>query len=262
MNRKRFHWKDRERDLRGVKRYGKFPVMFYRTDLSIHSRRVELLLESFIALAEKLYPGFDARKARLIARHHDDYELQPIGDIPLQLKLQMGEEQLSELENREIQAAEEMARSYPRTVGEYRYLELLLHAIRKDCKEAQLVSVADKFDGLCEALHEVLAGNIIFVEAVINYFTKTLCTMSDRYPLIGGMFSNGHELLSVPVVGLYEYFEAGARCAQPHTEMNVTRKTGIPVYETWKLLTKTKIGIEPLICQTEFYEPDLSEVQV
>ena len=171
-----FLWKNREDDLKKVKRYHTMLVMFYRTDLLIHTRRVKFMLESFLPVVMELYPDFDAEKARRIAIYHDDYELQPIGDIPLQLKLKMNGHQMSELEEREIAAAEAMAHDYPKKVGGYKYLQLLLHAVRKDCREAQLVSLADKYDGYCEALHEVLAGNLVFLEAVVNTIQRHLTT--------------------------------------------------------------------------------------
>lgn len=251
-NRTRLCWKNREQDLKRVKRYGRFSVMFYRTDLWIHSKRVELLLEGLISLATRLYPGFDARKAKLIARHHDDYELQPIGDVPLQLKLMMNGKQLSSLEEKEVLAAEAMARVYPRTVGGYDYLLLLDHAIRKDCAEAQLVSVADKCDGFCEAWHEVLAGNTVFLEPIVNYVTRTFNDLPGKYPLIGEMFSHEHDLLSMPVIDLGEYFANGTRRAQPHTAETIARKTGIPMYEEWKRITTEEFGVGPLVNQTEF----------
>jgi hypothetical protein len=227
--------------------------MFYRTNLLIHSQRVVALLESVIPLAKKLYPDFDARKARLIARHHDDYELQPIGDVPLQLKLKMNGHELSSLQEKEVLSAEAMAQVYPRRVGGYNYLQLLLHAIRKDCIEAQLVSVVDKDDGYCEALHEVLAGNTVFLEPIINYNAKTFDCLSGKYPLIEKMFSSGHNLLSVPVVGLSEFFTNGERGAQLHTLEIIARKTGIPVYEEWKKTTIKNMSVSPLVNQTEFH---------
>jgi len=251
-NRTHLTWKSREQDLGWVMRYGRLSVMYYRTNLLIHSQRVTALLERVIPLAKKSYPDFDARKARLIARHHDDYELQPIGDVPLQLKLVMSGYELSELQEKEILAAEAMARVYPKRVGGYNYLQLLLHAIHKDCREAQLVSVVDKVDGYCEALHEVLAGNTVFLEAVINYDTKTFGCLLGKYPLIGEVFSIDHDLLSVPVVSLSDFFVNGERGAQLHTLETIARNTGIPMYEEWKITTIKKLGTSPLINQTEF----------
>ena len=253
-NRTHLSWENREQDLKKMKRYGNFSVMFYRSNLHLHSQRVGALLERIIPLAKKLYPDLDIKKARLIAKHHDDYELRPeIGDVPLQLKLMMNDQELSHLEKKEIWAAEAMAQFYPKKVGGYNYLQLLLHAIHKDCIEAQLVSVADKNDGCCEAIHEVLAGNTIFLEPIINYHAKTFSNFSSKYPLVEKIFSSDHSLLSVPVVDLKLFFANGNRGAEPHTLQTIIRKTDIPRYEEWKRTTIKNFGMDPLIRQTEFH---------
>jgi 5'-deoxynucleotidase YfbR-like HD superfamily hydrolase len=246
-------WENREKDLRKLERYGRFSVMFYRTNDFIHSKRVGALLESLIPLAKKMYRDFDARLARQIAEYHDDYELQQfLGDVPLQLKLMMDERELSSLAQKEELAAEAMAQMYPRKVGRYNYLELLLHAIHKDCMEAQLVSVADKVDGYCEALHEVLAGNIVFLDPVINYNMQIFNNFPNKYPLIKNIFLEKHNLLSNPVVNLVEYFALGGRIAELHTLETLVRDTGMPRYEEWKKTTIRIFGVDALIRQTEF----------
>jgi hypothetical protein len=250
-------WEDRESDLSRLERYGRMNkqdggVMFYRTNLLIHSRRVEAGVREIAPLVKKHYPELDDTMAMFMARHHDDHELR-LGDISLQLKLKMNGSERFLLEKDEEAAARYMARRYPRRVGGYKLLDLWLHTIHKDCPEAQVVSVVDKKDGFCEALHEVLAGNLVFLEPVINYLTKTFNKLSENYPLIRGIFSDNDNPFAMPVCELYDFFQGGRWRPQPHTVETIARETSIPMYESWKKLTIKEFGIGPLIDQTERY---------
>lgn len=251
----RLSWKNREEDLRKVPRYSDMStIMYYRSTLLMHTQRVEALLESSLPLACKAYPEFDAVKARLIARHHDDYELQPkIGDVSLQLKLAMNGDERKELKKREIAAAHAMAKTYPKKVEGYNYLQLLLHAIHKDCMEAQLVSVVDKNDGYGEALHELLAGNNMFSQPVVNYHLDTFADLPGNYPLIRDLFPNVHPLLSNPLFDVSDYYGRGNKPPIPHTPETVARITRIPRYEEWKAITIKMFGLEALVTRTEFH---------
>lgn len=129
----------------------------------------------------------------------------------------------------------------------------MLHAIRKDDVSAQIVSVIDKCDGFCEALHEVLAGNLVFVEPLINYLTHTFNDLPGKYPLIGEFFSEPRSPFRFPVCELASYFKYGSRQPQPHTWETISRNTRIPMYEAWKRVTLKHFGTGPLIDQTEFF---------
>ena len=107
-------------------------------------------------------------------------------------------------------------------------------------------------DGYCEALHEVLAGNMVFLEPVIDYNMQTFNNFPNKYPLIKDIFSEKHNLISNPVVNLAEYFALGNRVAELHTLETLGRDTGMPRYEEWKKTTIRIFGTEPLIRQTEF----------
>jgi 5'-deoxynucleotidase YfbR-like HD superfamily hydrolase len=247
-------WKVQEEYLKKIKRYSKFGVMFYRTNDLIHSRRVEILLSEVVSSAKDLYPNLDIKKAKLIALHHDDFEVVlKGGDIPLQTKLMMNEEELSSLQKDELLAVDVISQYYPKRINGYLYREILTHAVFKDCMEAQLVSFVDKIDGYCEAVHEVLAGNIIFLEPIINYDLKSFNNLQENYPLIKNLFTSKHSFFQFPVVDLKDFFSDGKIGARPHTEENLNKKTFIPHYEMWKKITVEKIGIQPLINQVEFH---------
>lgn len=255
-NKKILLWKNLERDLKKIKRYHKFKVMFYRTNDLIHSKRVAFLLETVLPFVQDVYPDFDSKKAKLIALHHDNFEIVlKGGDISLQLKLMMNETELMDLQQKEILAAETMSTLYPKKIAGYNYKQILLHAILKDCIEAQVVSFVDKIDGYCEAIHEVLAGNIVFLEPIINYNMKTFNNLSQNFPLIQKLFyfSPG-SFFNFPVVDLKEFFQNGRIGVCPHNLETISRKTEIFHYEKWKEVTIRKIAMDVLINQVEFHE--------
>ena len=253
-------FKNRERDLEGVKRYHKNKVMFYRTDLRIHTKRVEALVSHLIPAITLLYPSFDVKKAKLIARYHDDPEMIPeLGDVQLSLKLVMSKKQLSDLEEKELHAIEKISKMYPKKVRGYTYKDLLLHAVHKDCIEAQFVSFVDKVDGYCEALHETLAGNTVFTESVINYHLRTFNNLETNFSLISKIFDRNftkkNNFFCFAVVDFTEYFNHGSILPVLHTSETITRKSSISQYELWKAITlKTfQNGMELLTKQIEFH---------
>lgn len=256
----KFLWKNREEDLKKVIRYydpnHRFEVMMYRTDLSVHTKRVPVLTKSLIPVAQECYSGFDPKLAELISIYHDDHELVG-GDTSLQLKMQMTTEELSLNEQQELHHIDQICKHYPKKIQGYWYKELLLHALYKDCREAQLHSLADKYDGYNEAIHEVLAGNVVFIEPVLNYNAKTFYPRSEKFPMIKEIFSveNDSALLKFPVVDLMEFFANGKRTCRPHTAYTISLVTGIPAYEEWKRITLEAFpnGMELLTKQKEFH---------
>ena len=248
-----FAWENRKKDLEKTIRYHTFCVMFYRTNLWVHSNRVESIVKEFLPTVLATYPDFDGKMALLIPRFHDDHEL-IIGDIPTLLKLMMNGEEHSLLEQEEIAAAELLSRSYgnPQIEG-YQYHDLLMHAILNDCREAQLFKLADKLDGYCEALHEVLAGNTGFLEPVINYVGKTFNDLPGNFPLIKEIFK-GQQLFNFLVTDLKPYFKYGGIGAFLHTPESIKEETGIFHYELWKKITLSMSdGMDLLTRKTESF---------
>lgn len=263
MNRKKFVWKDRESDLRKVKRFHdpnhRFEVMYYRTNLWVHTKRVEAMHASLIPLLQECYEGFNPKLALLISRYHDDLELTSF-DASLQLKLQMTKEQQDLFYEKELDAINRICKHYPQKVEGYWFKDILLHALNKDCREAQSHSLIDKHDGNNESLHEVFAGNIVFLEPVINYTQEIFSNRVVKFPMIKEMFASDirckSPFLSFPVVDLMELFSKGNRPVKPHTPWTVSLHSGIPAYEAWKEITLNNFpnGMDLLINQTEFHQ--------
>ncbi len=255
-------WENREQHLKATLRWGDWPVMFYRTDLFIHHARVEDLVNypEIVSPVMELYPDFNLRKARVCSRYHDHHELTALGDVSRRIKLMMNVEELSELQKKEILAVEEVSRIYavrgrPRMVDGYLIQDILMHAVFKDCIEMQFVSAVDKMvDGYSEALHDALAGNVVFVEGVQNYLTKTWAKLPEDYPLIAKIFSHPRNPFAMPPCDFHVLFGGGRRPPRPHTPETVLRPTRISIYEWWKKVTIDRFGMDPLVHQTEFYD--------
>lgn len=256
-------WASREKDLARVIRYDKFKVMFYRTNLHIHSLRVPQIVQRLLPDALRHYPELDAQKALLISKFHDDHEIAlEDGDVSFQLKLMMSGRQLSMLKQKEIAAAERLSCAYgnPRIEG-YAYRDLLMHALLKDCPEAQLYSFADKLDAYGEAWHEVLAGNACFLEPVINYVASTFNRPGENFPLLAKAFESGDGFFAFPVICTKDYFSEGLLTSSPHDWKSVARKTKIPHYEMWKKVTLEQLpnGMKLLTEQKEWQPPSLPQ---
>jgi hypothetical protein len=215
------------------------------------------MTKSLVTIAQECYEGFDPKLAELISIHHDDPEM-PGEDTSFQRKLQMNAEQKAMHMQEELLAIDEICKYYPEKIEGYWYKEILLHSLYKDCREAQLHSYADKCDGYGEAMHELLAGNNVFLEPVLNYSSKTFECRWEKFPLIKGVFNyngeNNSPLLSFPVMDLMEFFSGGKRIASPHTPLTISLNTNIPFYEEWKRITIESFpdGMHLLTNQIEF----------
>ena len=232
----------REEALEKITRFSLYDVMFYRTDLLMHSQRVYWLVKDILPKAKEVYgEELDEDKVLALAVVHDDAEI-ITGDIQLADKLEMLEKEVAEVDANEAKAIEELAECWPKTFQNYDYRSLLYHVRDKDCLEAQLVSLADKLDAYCEALHEIYAGNGLFKDPV-EVYTKLLGEFSTKFPLLARLLPSAHPLLEeAPTISIDTIIAHGA----PHTKKSLMEDSGISQYERWKHLTIEHLGWEAL----------------
>lgn len=261
MKATKFSWLDRDEQLKQVIRYydqdHRFEIMFYRSNLFGHTRRVVAIHKVLIPTLKLFYENYDEDLALAISLVHDDPEIDS-GDRSLQLKLQMGEDAKRAALLEEIEHIKKFARNYPKKIGKYNYIDLLEHAAFKNIREAQSHSFADKHDGKHEAIHEVLAGNVVFLEPIINYYQETFAKRNEKFPLMKEIFSSdiikGLPFFEFPVINLMSLFKNGKIGPRPHNEETISIKTGIPSYEAWKAVTLSLPGgLEMLTKQVEFH---------
>jgi 5'-deoxynucleotidase YfbR-like HD superfamily hydrolase len=237
--------KNREEKLRAIKRYSMTEVFFYRSLLWHHSLRVALIVDALSEIARSVFLDFDKEKACILALVHDDAEI-ITGDVQLGHKELMTAEQLEGVRQDELRAIETLSQEFPKVVDGYSYKELLLHALNKDCFEAQLVSYADKVDAYCEAMHEVLGGNISALRSVIAYIT-TIDAVKRKYILLAPIF----ERKDSPLLNIgfrtdpkKVHWKNYLHLNKPHVPESIVLETEFSFYNAWKKLILEKLGQE------------------
>lgn len=237
----------RQEALERIKRFGHAKVMFYRSDLWLHERRVHALLQELLPLIVKTYPALDAEMMLALALVHDDAEV-ITGDAQLADKVKMSQEQLEALDREEEAAVRVLAARWPATFEGFSYEGLLMHALRKDCLEAQLVSYADKLDAYCEALHDVLAGNRLLTTSV-RLYEWVIPSLQEKFPLLKQLLAQQHPLL-VPVKPVD--VDALVAAGKPHTVASLARPLGVPHYDAWRVIVRRELGEGALLTRREF----------
>ncbi len=237
----------RTEDLKTITRYVLYPVMFYRTNLWIHSRRVAWLVHEINPIAQRIFgDSYDPRRAELLALVHDDPEIF-MGDIPAGNKGNMTAEQLEQVRQTELASIEQAAARFPEPVDGYNYRELLIEAATYASLESQVVQFADKFDALGEALHEIYGGNVMFASNAINqygkiptpsqYYYKYFDNYLSKFPRMTPLLAEDMELFQpIPVREDHE-LRAMALHQPRHNAESFAQSTGYWPYDIWKGVT-------------------------
>lgn len=234
-------FKGRSKLLGDIKRYSMYEIMFFRTNVDLHTRRVQWIAEElspFISKDTKL----DIEKLRILCRIHDDIEI-ITGDIQLGRKIYtMKKKELEIMEKEEENARGILATVWPEEIHRYNYRELLNEARDKKTLEAQIMKLADRLDAYCEALHEVYSGNTCFLKHPelpigvnpVKVYNRIICKTERKYPLIGHLLDSRHPLLSLPE--RIDQEEIAKRAELPRRE-SIREKTGNKHYDAWKEIT-------------------------
>ncbi|MBD3318848.1 HD domain-containing protein [Candidatus Woesearchaeota archaeon] len=239
----------REESLKTILRYNvpRRTPMWYRTNLFLHSHRVFLIVRELLTRAVPIYgSALDPAKALTLALVHDDAEI-VTGDHQLDDKEKWTKAQHEENHRKELAAIEELAARWPSQINGYEYRLLLTHALTKDCLEAQIVSLADKIDGFCESVHEVVAGNALFEEPV-SLYPDRLNAFPKRFSKLRYLIPSAH-----PFLRLVQPLPVSALLSRgsPHTIGSVHLQTDSPHYEKWKQLSIAYIGRSCLVDRKE-----------
>lgn len=231
----------RTEELRRITRYSLYPVMFYRSDLLIHSARVWWIIRELNPFAAEAFGGrYDPRRAELLALVHDDAEI-IMGDIQAGNKSKMTKQQLEEVASLEEEATRQISRRFPKTIAGYNYQQLLKEAYTHASLEAQVLQYADKFDGLGEALHELYAGNQSWTVNVVNqygriplptdYYRVYFERFLDKYPDMKPMLA-----LDCPWFRQIKVVDAKtiASIHSLHTADSIRQPSGCQPYDLWR----------------------------
>lgn len=229
--------------LRRVTRWRLFKIMYYRTDLLTHSRRLSWQLRAAARdLTHVFGPRFNLERAIALALVHDDHEI-ILGDVQLANKIKMTDGQLAKLDQAERRAIDQTAAGFPEKIGPYVYRDLLLEKLDSKTLEAQIVTYFDKLEGYMEALHEIFAGNICFATPPVNHYgthpiggqayIPILTEFGQKYPATAPLFGRDRlpfvapAPLDVPAI---------AAASRPHTLASLRATTGNSLYDYWRQL--------------------------
>ncbi|MSR85888.1 HD domain-containing protein [Candidatus Woesearchaeota archaeon] len=256
---------DRENALRNLKRWISpyTPIMYYRTNDWIHEHRVfRHLLAIEDHIREVFGSSFDIHFAKTLALVHDDAEI-ITDDIQLYIKENMTPAEKEELAEKERKAIPILVQRYGATINGLDYAELLLAAQKKESLEAQVVSYCDKFDGLCEAIHEIRAGNRKFLVPIEGKkkdkgYIKRIADFEGKYPRLQGLLSREHPIFLPPRVN----FETMLDQEKLHTEKSISQVTGYAPYDFWIRTILSYEGNENLVTQREFETEDSENVNL
>jgi 5'-deoxynucleotidase YfbR-like HD superfamily hydrolase len=230
---------DRKKDLRNIKRYSIYDVMFYRSNLYIHSKRVAFHVCESMKYIEKAYPEFDKVKALIIALVHDDAEI-ITGDFQAADKAIMKEEELENIERLEEKAIKVLVKKYPKKIYGYDYNEILTDVLEVNSIEAVVVKLLDKFDGFGEALHEIFAGNKYYMTTTktkngvpptpYDYYINLIPNYYKIFPRLKPLFNvKNFPLKNLQTINQFKVIENG----KPHTKESIMNKTGYYPYDLW-----------------------------
>lgn len=215
----------------------KFPIMFHRTNLSIHSDRVQWLIETMLPDLMTIFPDLNPERCRTIAKVHDDPETDPNwGDVQLADKEHWSKEKLELNHQQELASIAYVAANAPSTINGFNYEDLMREAAEKETLEAQLVSFADKFDGYGEGCHEVYGGNARFI-GVWQGYTKRLQAFTNLFPRLAPIRTIDKVPFNPPTEYDYRQIAKGKRY---HTPESILRVTGNPHYDFWRKVTIEK----------------------
>ena len=147
-----------QNDLNQVTRF-KGVQTYNKSSLLDHVTRLDFLQ---VSLSSKLrfLTGIeiDGLKTKRFAEHHDDAEV-ITGDIPSPIKAAWTDEERLKFTHKENEAMQILARRYMPEKYVPLYLSDWKEVSEKQSAEAQIVDIADKWDGLCEVLTEIRCGN-------------------------------------------------------------------------------------------------------
>lgn len=244
------NFKGRKELLENIRRYSMYPIMFYRTNVSIHSRRMQWI-------AEELLPHLSdmqiiPEKLILLCLVHDDPEI-ITGDHQLGRKLYtMSEQELERIEHDEKRACNILSSIWPNNINGYSYRNLLDESCDKPTPEGKIMKLIDRLDAFGESLHEIYSGNSCFLrhpelpEGVnpVQTYTKILSESASN-PLLRKILDGRHALLSVPVEIDQEQI---VRNSSPKTKDSIYEVTNHSHYDAWRQIT-IKYGREAGIRQ-------------
>ena len=148
-----------------------------------------------------------------------------------------------ELDQIELRAIDELTATSPQKIMGYSYKKLMQEAVGLKTLEAKIGKFADKFDAHGESLHEVYAGNLVFITPIVNewgtidlpapFYVRFLSEFKQKNPDLARLYETDNVVLTGPTTLDYESI---INSHSPHTLNSLKNKTGNIHYDFWKNL--------------------------
>ena len=148
----------RDEALDNIPRFGTIPEMTHRPTLGAHSVKVPFF--AFYIGQALLESGVEIDQPKLVymGQHHDDAEIL-IGDVPTPVKRSASPEEQKSMESKELEAIKKLESSTPKPTW-FESIEKLFQEYKdQETLESRIVYYLDKWDGLHEAINEVVCGD-------------------------------------------------------------------------------------------------------
>ncbi len=184
-----------------IPRYSSIEQMTHRGTVGAHALRVTALTFFATDMLLNLGVELDQPKAVFLADHHDDTEIPDMEDIPSPVKRKAKGRKKKELEEKEREAVGQVEHLIEKPQGVESYREAYEEYRAQRTLETKVVNYMDKWDGLHEAVHEVVCGeNKIAFRRVIEEYRPVfdeLNRVNESWQKVAGLYL-GDDLFTFP----------------------------------------------------------------
>lgn len=144
--------------LDSIPRWNAIQEMTHRPTVGAHSLKVLELSFLFSQMCMELGLELDQPLIVFMSEHHDDPEIADMEDIPAPVKRAANRAERRRMEKKERKDAERVEHLVDKPIGIPSYQKVFEDYKKQDTLEARIVKYADAWDGLHEAINEVVCG--------------------------------------------------------------------------------------------------------
>ena len=149
---------ERAKRLGSIPRWSAIKEMTHRPTVGAHSMKVMSISMLFSQMCLELGLELDQPLMVFMADHHDDTELADMEDIPAPVKRKATQAEKKRIEKKEKKDAERVEHLVDKPIGIESFQKAFDDYRKQDTVESRIVKYADAWDGLHEAINEIVCG--------------------------------------------------------------------------------------------------------